>query len=178
MEFIEHLYRAKRGYNIDDNGEDEWKKQPNLPDKNKCVGGVVNEIIHGLLDHQQVNINIISPLTMRNSLIKALPKILKDLVVNKEDFLKINKWFNDKIIDSKLISLILLKLKQDQEFARPFNEYEITNIGEQVLRQINNQDLDNLKKDLHQKMFEIESFTHQTDIDNFSFNKEKGYILQ
>ena len=144
--FIENLYVAKRGYNIDSHGLEEWKTHEKEPDNNKCPGGCVNQFAQGLLDHKDVEVKIIDVSTMKGPLETKLPEIINGLA--KENKSQINRWLELGDIPPELVPKLIDALQKDAEFSSEFSKDEISRIGEKVLRTI---DADKLKDKLVEK---------------------------
>lgn len=179
IQFIENIYVAKRGYNIDRYGKDEWKTEGNIKDSNKCSGGTVNQLVIGLQDHKQVEIRIVDSITMKSPVLIKLPDILKELSNNHENKKLIINWLQSGIITNELSVKIIDALKLDKSFKEEFSLKEIVSFVPSVLNKYTNKEL---AEQLSQFFPEIlgELNTKQdvkTLVHTFTFNDDKGYIL-
>lgn len=179
IQFIENMYVAKRGYNIDRYGKDEWKTQGNLKDSNKCAGGTVNQLVRGLQDHKQIEIRIVDSITMKSPVLIKLPDILKELSNNHENKKLIINWLNSGIISNKLSVKIIDALKLDNSFTEEFSLKEIASFVPSVLNKLNNKEL---KEELSQFFPEILGELNIIQdvkklVHTFTFSEDKGYIL-
>jgi len=167
---VENLYIAKRGYNIDAYGDDEWKTHPEKPDDNKCRGGTINQIACGLRDHKDVEVKIITAETMLPPVSGKLQGVLRQLSKSKEGKTLIRTWFASGIISKELSDKILAELCKDADFSKEFSQSEITSIGATVLAKY---DIDSLRRefpDLNQGL------DKKKLIYTFTFEEGKGYV--
>lgn len=184
IQFVENLYIAKRGYNIDRNGENEWNIPSPEIDDNKCTGGTINQIACGLRDHSLVKVKIITTETMAPILSIKLVDILGNLTSSPEHTRFINNWLATGTINTSLTKLIITKLKEDQEFAQEFSQSEIEKIGTCVLNKINKEELDKIQLNLQEKfpekfssiIFQSKSLLDRKLAYSFSFKENKGYV--
>jgi ankyrin repeat protein len=179
IQFVENLYIAKRGYNIDKHGNDEWQMHSSEPDDNKCTGGTINQVAYGLTDHTLVEVKIITANTMLPILSKTLPNILRDVAQDADDKFLMENWLNGNILNPRLADKIIEKLKNDSNFKEEFSAAEIQNIGKQVLNKLDKTALTKIKEQLP------EIFANQVDsstlsdivqVNSFAFDPNKGYV--
>ncbi len=176
--FIEGLYDAKKGYNIDRHlkGDiDQWQEHRTEGDNNRCTSGAVNSVVKHISDHKLVNIQIINANTMQgpieNHLGDILDKLYQDTEQNKE---LIGQWLYIGIIKEDLLAKIKNKLKEDREFTNEFNEEAIDRFAGPAIRSIKTQ----LLKQIAKSFKEFKQLNdNQLLMRDFVFNEEKGYVL-
>ncbi len=172
IQFIDNLYVAKRGYNIDRNGPDEWQTHGQESDNNKCQGGTINQIAYGLQGNKLVAIKVIAAETMRAPLTKALEKILPQLQTQAEYQPLIQQWLIHSIIPQQLKAKLIENLQQHPEMTNQFSRSEIANLGQNVLSSLNTEEI---KKILPKIAFGI-SNDQKKLLHQFVYDKAKGYI--
>lgn len=145
IQFVENLYIAKRGYNID-------RDEPNERiDDNKCTGGMVNQVAYGLADHQLVEVKVISTETMTPVLGKKLADRLLNIASSHKHLSLINNWLTTGTLNESLTRLIITELQNDSKFSQEFSQAEIQNIGTRVLNKLGQSELGDLRKELQTK---------------------------
>lgn|GEM_PF-2120991 len=174
MSFVESMYVAKRGYNIDQYGDDEYKTHGGEADRNKCRGGIVNQLAEGLKDHRDVEMKIIDASTTKGPLLIKLPLIIRGALISDERAKKdIKLWLHSGVVSQKVIDVIITKLKEDKEFYSEFSASEIERFGAQAIRLLRAEELHKLaKKALVDQPLGIEEISQH----GFSFDSQDGYI--
>jgi ankyrin repeat protein len=111
------MYDGRRGYNIDDLGNEEWKKEGK--DQNRCAGGSVNSLLAGMLDYKLASIIVINQDTIKNDLMHLLPEILSTISENKDFQEKYKadliKWANTGYVSDELGNIIIDKFFEVKE---------------------------------------------------------------
>lgn len=176
INLIENMYIAKRGYNIDFLGENEWEtKENNQEDLNKCTGGTVNQLVMGLQDNKLVEIKIINRNTMKPPVKANLPLILENLYTKTENKKLITKWIYTGILQKELSTQVINELKKNQELSNEFSQKEIDSFGSSVLNSLNTQELKTLKPS--SLSAGIKGAHYKELINDFIYDQSKGYIL-
>ncbi len=184
IQFVENLYIAKRGYNIDKHGENEWNRPSPEADNNKCTGGTINQIPCGLRDNSLVEVKIITTETMAPILSVKLADILGNLASSNEHKTLINNWLATGTINDSLSKLILTQLKRDEEFAQEFSQSEIKTIGACALNKLKKEELYKIQQSLQNRFpNRFASITLQSNLlsdkelaYSFIFKDDKGYV--
>ena len=173
MQFIDNLYVAKRGYNIDKNGRDEWKTHGTEQDDNKCQGGSINQIASGLLGNKLVEIRVVVAETMKPSLTKSLGKILPELAKDPQTLALLHNWLKNSVISEQLRDKLLEKLQADPEIKEQFSVSELNSIGSQVINQLKTEEIQKLIPGLATEALSVDKkkLVHQ-----FVYDQEKGYV--
>ena len=189
ISFIENLYKAMRGYNIDRNGDDEWKTHGAEADNNKCPGGFVNQIAAGLIDHKLVEIKVLTGQTMQGPLLVLLPAVLNELATTNKQL--IMNWLSKGIMEPALRDAIIDKLVvtsnmptawigEITEFNREFSPDEIKRFVPQCLNMLQTGELLEKLAAKYPGNFESAPTADALDLKslqhNFVFDNDNGTI--
>jgi hypothetical protein len=128
IEYVNNLYIAMRGYNIDKYGPIEWQNHDtihgNIPDINKCPGGFANQIAYGLINHKLVKIEIINSDILVAPLKQVLPQVLQYLSTEATCDELIYKWLQTNIMPICLSDKIIETINEKpQELAECLQEH-------------------------------------------------------
>ena len=176
MYFIKNMYIAKRGYNIDRHGDDEWRVHPEVDD-NKCTGGTINQIAYGLVDNDCVNVYVINSDTMLPILSKKLKEgVLKDICKNEDHKNLITTWLNGGVLSNDLRDGILERLKMIMILKKSSVITEIDNIAPQVLNKLNESQREDIKNSLAEILTNQanDGLLNSAQVHSFTFDKEKA----
>ena len=169
MSFVENMYVAKRGYNIDRFGDEEYLEHGGDADDNKCLGGSVNQIAMGLKDHKEVEVVVLDASTMKPGLMKNyLPGILKSFESKERELIR--SWIGTGIISEELLTRVVVELKKT-DLQKEFGEGDINRLASIIMRTLSQAELNGLKKAVG-----IETHVSIDSLERFVFDEENGYI--
>jgi ankyrin repeat protein len=143
---IDGLYAGRRGYNIELNGDDEWKNPASI-DYNKCMPGIINTLANHLTEYKLIEIKVINHITVKIQLLHLLPSIF-EILAHQEDF-ELNykadtiNWISRAIITENLlqkISILFFKVTEDENI---YNEYDHKHIVIAIINSITLIDFNN-----------------------------------
>lgn len=136
--FISQLYRARRGYNIDNDDESETNYSSSV-DKNKCADGTIHQIISGLLGNKDVEISIKTIETFKYSFYKRLPTIIE--AIYQKDPKVIIDWYLTMSSTDNLTDRIINILLTDKELTDEYSAQELSSFTVKAIRSMSEQSI-------------------------------------
>jgi ankyrin repeat protein len=179
--FIKAIYVAMRGRNVDDFEEDlDFLEHQSDPDEIKCNEGVVNQVVQGLLDHNDIELRIINVSTMSRDLSSNILEVFKDLATHKaksealSNLSIINSWISTGVITSRLSDLIRQSIYSKKYNFTDYSESEIRKYFKHSMTTLDRKFIkEKIKNDPElAKIFNFKG----ASLSSFALDAKKGYI--